>query len=54
MVKGPWRYLEHAVDKYSQMIDFLRTAPRYEPAARPFLTTASHRNDAVSYARPGM
>jgi len=32
------------VDKYSQMLDLLRTAPRYEPAARPLLTKAIHRH----------
>ena len=43
-VKGEWRYLSRAVDKYGQTIDFLLTEQRDERAAICFLTKAIHRH----------
>jgi transposase-like protein len=43
-VKGEWRYLYRAVDKYGQTIDFLLTEQRDEQAARRFLTKAIRRH----------
>ena len=42
-IKGKWKYLYRAVDKYGQTIDFLLTAQRDEPAATRFLTKAIGR-----------
>ena len=39
-VKGQWRYLYRAVDKFGQTIDFLLTEQRDEHAATRFLTKA--------------
>jgi putative transposase len=39
-VKGEWRYLYRAVDKFGQTIDFLLTEQRDERAAMRFLTKA--------------
>ena len=46
-VKGEWRYLYRAVDKYGKTIDFLLTAQRDEPAAKQFLTKAIRRHGGV-------
>jgi putative transposase len=43
-VKGEWRYLYCAVDKYGQAIDFLLTEQRDEWAAKHFLTKAIRRH----------
>ena len=43
-IKGKWKYLYRAVDKYGQTIDFLLTAQRDEPAATRFLTKAIRRH----------
>ena len=43
-VKGEWRYLYRAVDKFSQTIDFLLTEQRDERAAMRFLTKAIRRH----------
>jgi putative transposase len=43
-VKGQWRYLDRAVDKHGQTIDFLLTEERDEPAAKRFLTKAIRRH----------
>jgi len=43
-VKGEWKYLYRAVDKYGQTIDFLRTEQRDPEAALQFLTQAIRRN----------
>jgi putative transposase len=43
-VKGPWRSLSRAVEKHSQTIDFLLTAPRDTEAALKFLTKAIRRH----------
>jgi putative transposase len=43
-VKGEWRYLYRAVDKYGQTIDFLLTEQRDERAAMRFLTKAIRRH----------
>jgi transposase-like protein len=43
-VKGQWRYLYRAVDKYGQTIDFLLTEQRDERAAMWFLTKAIRRH----------
>jgi transposase-like protein len=43
-VRGHWRYLYRAVDKYGQTIDFLLTEPRDEHAAKRFLTRAIRRH----------
>ena len=43
-VKGQWRYLYRAVDKYSQTIDFLLTEHRDKDAALRFLKKAIRRN----------
>jgi putative transposase len=43
-VKGEWRYLYRAVDKYGQMIDFLLTEHRDTEAALRFLKKAIRRN----------
>jgi transposase-like protein len=43
-VKGEWRYLYRAVDKYGKTIDFLLTEERDERAAKKFLTKAIRRH----------
>jgi putative transposase len=43
-VKGQWRYLYRAVDKYGQTIDFLLTEHRDKEAALRFLKKAIRRN----------
>jgi len=43
-VKGEWRYLERAVDKHGQTIDFLLTEHRDTEAALRFLKKAIRRN----------
>ena len=43
-VKGQWRYLYRAVDKYGETIDFLLTAHRDKEAALRFLKKAIRRN----------
>ncbi len=43
-VKGQWRYLYRAVDKYGQTIDFLLTEHRDTKAALRFLKKAIRRN----------
>src|ERR671937_840999 len=43
-VKGQWRYLYRAVDKYGQTIDFLLTETRDKEAALRFLKKAIRRN----------
>jgi putative transposase len=43
-VKGEWRYLYRAVDKYGQTIDFLLTEQRDERAAMCFLIKAIRRH----------
>ena len=46
-VKGEWKYLYRAVDKYGKTIDFLLTAQRDEDAAKRFLTKAIRRHGGV-------
>jgi transposase-like protein len=43
-VKGMWRYLYRAVDKYGQTMDFLLTENRDKEAALRFLKKAIRRN----------
>ena len=43
-MKGQWRYLYRAVDKYGQTIDFLLTEHRDTEAALRFLKKAIRRN----------
>src|SRR2546425_11988363 len=43
-VKGQWRYLYRAVDKYGETIDFLLTEQDDKEAALPFLTKAIRRH----------
>jgi transposase-like protein len=43
-VKGVWRYLYRAVDKYGKTIDFLLTQQRDKKAARRFLNKAMGRH----------
>jgi putative transposase len=43
-VKGEWKYLYRAVDKYGQTIDFLLTEHRDKEAALKFLKKAIRRN----------
>ena len=43
-VKGQWRYLYRAVDKYGETIDFLLTEHRDQEAALLFLKKAIRRN----------
>jgi putative transposase len=43
-VKGEWKYLYRAVDKYGKTIDFLLTEQRDEQAAKRFLTQAIRRH----------
>ncbi len=43
-VKGKWRYLYLAVDKYSHTIDFLLAEHRDKEAALRFLKKAIRRN----------
>jgi putative transposase len=43
-IKGEWRYLYRAVDKYGQTIDFLLTEHRDTEAALRFLTKAIRRH----------
>jgi putative transposase len=45
-VKGEWRYLYRAVDKYGETIDFLLTEHRDTEAALRFLKKAIRRNGA--------
>ena len=46
-VKGAWKYLYRAVDKYGKTIDFLLTEQRDEHAAKTFLTKAIRRQGGV-------
>ena len=46
-VKGEWRYLYRAVDKYGKTIDFLLTEERDEQAAKKFLAKAIRRQGGV-------
>jgi putative transposase len=46
-VKGAWKYLYRAVDKYGKTIDFLLTEQRDEQAAKTFLTKAIRRQGGV-------
>jgi transposase-like protein len=46
-VKGGWKYLYRAVDKYGKTIDFLLTDQRDESAAKTFLTKAIRRHGGV-------
>ena len=43
-VKGEWKYLYRAVDKYGQTVDFLLTEQRDKEAALTFLKQAIRRN----------
>src|SRR5262245_8682403 len=43
-VKGEWRYLYRAVDKYGETVDFLLTEHRAKEAALRFLKKAIRRN----------
>jgi len=43
-VKGEWKYLYRAVDKFGKTIDFLLTEQRDEKAARQFLNQAIGRH----------
>jgi len=43
-VKGEWRYLDRAVDKHGQTIDFLLTEHRDTAAALRFLKKTIRRN----------
>ena len=43
-VKGEWRYLYRAVDKYGETVDFLLTESRDKEAALRFLKKAIRRN----------
>ena len=43
-VKGEWKYLYRAVDKYGETIDFLLTEHRDKDAALRFLKKAIRRN----------
>ncbi len=43
-VKGQWKYLYRAVDRYGQTIDFLLTARRNKKAAKRFLKKAIKNN----------
>jgi len=43
-VKGAWKYLYRAVDKYGETIDFLLTEHRDKDAALCFLKKAIRRN----------
>jgi transposase-like protein len=44
-MKGEWRCLYHAVDKYGETIDFLLTTQRDKEAASRFLKNAIPRNE---------
>jgi transposase-like protein len=46
-VKGEWKYLYRAVDKYGKTIDFLLTEQRDEQAAKKFLIKAIRRHGGV-------
>ncbi len=46
-VKGEWKYLYRAVDKYGKTIDFLLTEHRDEQAAKTFLMKAIRRHGGV-------
>ena len=46
-VKGVWKYLYRAVDKYGKTIDFLLPEQRDEAAAKRFLTKAIRRHGGV-------
>ena len=46
-VKGEWKYLYRAVDKYGKTIDFVLTEQRDEAAAKQFLLKAIRRHGGV-------
>jgi len=46
-VKGEWKYLYRAVDKFGKTIDFLLTERRDEQAAKTFLIKAIRRHGSV-------
>jgi transposase-like protein len=46
-VKGEWKYLYRAVDKYGKTIDFLLTEQRDAHGAKTFLTQAIRRQGGV-------
>jgi transposase-like protein len=46
-VRGEWKYLYRAVDKFGKTIDFLLTEQRDEKAARKFLNKAIGRHGGV-------
>jgi putative transposase len=46
-IKGEWKYLYRAVDKYGKTIDFLLTEQRDEQAAKKFLIKAIRRHGGV-------
>jgi transposase-like protein len=46
-VKGEWKYLYRAVDKFGKTIDFLLTEQRDEKAAKKFLNKAIGRHGGV-------
>ena len=46
-VKGEWKYLYRAVDKYGKTIDFVLTEQRDEAAAKQFLIKAIRRHGGV-------
>ena len=46
-VKGAWKYLYRAVDKYGKTIDFWLTEHRDEQAAKAFLMKAIRRHGGV-------
>jgi putative transposase len=46
-LKGEWKYLYRAVDKYGKTIDFLLTEQRDEQAAKKFLIKAIRRHGGV-------
>jgi putative transposase len=50
-VKGEWKYLYRAVDKYGKTIDFLRTAHRDEQAAKTFLTNDDADSQGITRRR---
>jgi len=50
-VKGEWRYLYRAVDKYGETVDFLLTESRDQEAALRFLKKAIRRNGVPRRSR---
>jgi putative transposase len=46
-IKGEWKYLYRAVDKYGKTIDFLLTEQRDEQAAKKFLIKVIRRHGGV-------